>query len=73
MSEPQIEILPDAAAVAERAAAYVAERARAAVADHGRFTYARVCEYGMSSTQASSSCFACAPSSQVPTAAGPAL
>ena len=40
MSEAQIEILPDAAAVAQRAAAYVAERARAAVADHGRFTFA---------------------------------
>ncbi|MDH4104019.1 MAG: 6-phosphogluconolactonase [Thermoleophilia bacterium] len=40
MTEPQIEILPDAAAVAERGAAYVAERAQAAVADHGRFTFA---------------------------------
>jgi 6-phosphogluconolactonase len=40
VTEPQIEILPDAAAVAERAAAYVAERAQAAVADHGRFTFA---------------------------------
>ena len=40
MTEPQIEILPDASAVAERAAAYVAERARAAAADHGRFTFA---------------------------------
>jgi len=40
VSEAQIEILPDAAAVAKRAAAYVAERARAAVADHGRFTFA---------------------------------
>ncbi|MGH3113188.1 MAG: 6-phosphogluconolactonase, partial [Gaiellaceae bacterium] len=40
MSEAQIEILPDAAAVAKRAAAYVAERARAAVAEDGRFTFA---------------------------------
>ncbi|MGH3135717.1 MAG: 6-phosphogluconolactonase [Gaiellaceae bacterium] len=40
MSETQIEVLPDAAAVAKRAAAYVAERARVAVADHGRFTFA---------------------------------
>ena len=40
MTEPQIEVLPDAAAVAERAAAYVAERARAAADDHGRFTFA---------------------------------
>lgn len=40
MSELEIEVLPDAAAVAERAATYVAERARAAVADHGRFTFA---------------------------------
>jgi 6-phosphogluconolactonase len=40
VTEPQIEILPDAAAVAERAAAYVAERARAAADDHGRFTFA---------------------------------
>jgi 6-phosphogluconolactonase len=37
---PEIEVLPDAHAVAERAAAYVAERARAAAADHGRFTFA---------------------------------
>jgi len=36
----QIEVLPDAHAVAERAAAFVAERARSAVADHGRFTFA---------------------------------
>ena len=40
MTEPRIEVLPNAAAVAERAAAYVAERARAATADHGRFTFA---------------------------------
>ena len=40
MSQPQIEILPDAAAVAERGAEYVAERARAAIEDHGRFTFA---------------------------------
>ncbi len=33
VTEPQIEVLPDAAAVAERAAAYVAKRARAAAAD----------------------------------------
>ena len=37
---PQIEILPDAAAVAERGAAYVAECAQAAIADSGRFTFA---------------------------------
>jgi 6-phosphogluconolactonase len=37
---PRIEILPDADAVARRAAAHVAERSRAAVADHGRFTFA---------------------------------
>jgi 6-phosphogluconolactonase len=37
---PEIEILPDPAAVAKRAAAFVAERARVAVADHGRFTVA---------------------------------
>ena len=40
MSGLQIEILPDAASVAERGAAYVAERAQAAIADHGRFTFA---------------------------------
>ena len=40
MSQPKIEILPDADAVAERGAAYVAEQARAAIADHGRFTFA---------------------------------
>jgi hypothetical protein len=36
----QLEVLPDADAVAERAAAFVAERAGAAAADHGRFTFA---------------------------------
>jgi 6-phosphogluconolactonase len=36
----EIEVLPDAAAVAKRAAAFVAERARAAVAEQGRFTFA---------------------------------
>jgi 6-phosphogluconolactonase len=36
----QVEILPDPAAVAARAAAYVAECARAAVAERGRFTFA---------------------------------
>jgi 6-phosphogluconolactonase len=36
----EIEILPDAGAVAERAAGLVAERAAAAVTDHGRFTFA---------------------------------
>jgi 6-phosphogluconolactonase len=40
VTDTPTEILPDAAAVAERAASYVAERARAAVADHGRFTFA---------------------------------
>ena len=40
MSGLQIEILPDAASVAERGAAYVAERAQAAIADSGRFTFA---------------------------------
>ena len=40
MTEPQIEVLPDAASVAERGAAYVAEQAQAAIADHGRFTFA---------------------------------
>jgi 6-phosphogluconolactonase len=35
-----IEILPDAGAVAERGAEYVAERARAAIEDHDRFTFA---------------------------------
>ena len=40
MTEPRIEILPDAEAVAKRAAAYVVERAHVAVADHGRFTLA---------------------------------
>lgn len=36
----EIEILPDADAVAARGAAYVAECAREAVEDHGRFTFA---------------------------------
>jgi len=36
----EIEILRDAAAVAERGAEHVAEQARAAVDDHGRFTFA---------------------------------
>ncbi len=36
----RIEVLPDADAVATRAAAFVAEHARAAVADHDRFTLA---------------------------------
>ncbi len=40
MSDLAIEVLPDAAAVARRAAAYVAEHARAAVAEHGSFTFA---------------------------------
>jgi 6-phosphogluconolactonase len=40
VSAPQIEILPDAASVAERGAAYVVEQAHAAIADHGRFTFA---------------------------------
>ena len=40
MTELRIEVLPDAAAVAERGAEYVAECARAAVDDHGRFTFA---------------------------------
>jgi 6-phosphogluconolactonase len=35
-----VEILPDPAAVAARAASYVAERARTAVAERGRFTFA---------------------------------
>jgi 6-phosphogluconolactonase len=35
-----IEVLPDAAEAARRAAAILAEQARAAVADHGRFTVA---------------------------------
>ena len=37
---PRVEVLPDPAAVARRAAAVVAERARAAVAGHGRFAFA---------------------------------
>ncbi len=40
MAEPRIEVLPDPAAVAERAAALVARAASEAVADHGRFTFA---------------------------------
>lgn len=40
MSDISIEILPNAEAVADRAAAFVAEAARQAVADHGRFTFA---------------------------------
>ena len=38
--EHELVILPDASALARRAAEFVAERARAAVADHGRFTFA---------------------------------
>jgi len=37
---PKLEVLPDAAAVAARAAAHVAEHARQAVEDHDRFTFA---------------------------------
>ena len=37
---PQIEILPDPAAVARRAADVVAEHARAAMAERGVFTFA---------------------------------
>ncbi|MET0511391.1 MAG: 6-phosphogluconolactonase [Thermoleophilaceae bacterium] len=40
MTALQLEVLPDADAVAERAAAFVAEQAEAAVADHGRLTFA---------------------------------
>src|SRR5262245_59505462 len=40
MGTPALEVLPDADAVATRAAALVAELARAAVADHARFTFA---------------------------------
>jgi 6-phosphogluconolactonase len=36
----EIEVLPDADAVARRGAEYVAEEAKTAVADHGRFTFA---------------------------------
>jgi 6-phosphogluconolactonase len=36
----ELEVSPDAAAVARRAAAYVAGRARTAVSEHGRFTFA---------------------------------
>jgi 6-phosphogluconolactonase len=37
---PKLEVLPDASAVATRAAAHVAEHARQAVRDHDRFTLA---------------------------------
>ena len=40
MTALQLEVFPEAGAVAERAAAFVSERAAAAVADHGRFTFA---------------------------------
>jgi 6-phosphogluconolactonase len=40
MKEITIDVLPDAEAVAHRAAEYVARAARDAVADHGRFTFA---------------------------------
>lgn len=40
MNHPRLEVLPDAAAAAGRAAGYVAEQARTAVAEHGRFTFA---------------------------------
>ena len=40
MSTPELEVLPDAEAVAERGAELVAERAAEAVADHGTFTFA---------------------------------
>ena len=40
MNHPRLEVLPDAAAAAGRAAAYVAEHARTAVAEHGRITFA---------------------------------
>jgi 6-phosphogluconolactonase len=36
----EVEILPDAAAVARRGAEVVAQHAEAAIADHGRFTFA---------------------------------
>ena len=36
----QLEVLPDADAVAERGAEYVAAQAKAAIEDHGRFTFA---------------------------------
>src|SRR5215813_5929436 len=36
----ELDVSPDAGAVAAKAASYVAGRARAAVADHGRFTFA---------------------------------
>jgi 6-phosphogluconolactonase len=38
--EHELQVAPDADAVARRAAEYVAARARAAVAEHGRFTFA---------------------------------
>ena len=38
--EHQLVTVPDATALAARAAAFVAERARTSVADHGRFTFA---------------------------------
>jgi 6-phosphogluconolactonase len=38
--EHKLEVSPDAAAVARRAAVYVAELARRAVSEHGRFTFA---------------------------------
>lgn len=40
MSDPTIEVLADAEAVARRAAEYVARAVREAVADHGHFTFA---------------------------------
>lgn len=40
MTEHEIEILPDAGAVARRGASFVAELARAAVAGHGSFSFA---------------------------------
>jgi 6-phosphogluconolactonase len=40
VSAPELEVLPDAGAVAERGAEFVAERAAEAVADHGTFTFA---------------------------------
>jgi 6-phosphogluconolactonase len=40
VTQVQIEVLPDAEAVAARGAEFVAEQAATAVADHGRFTFA---------------------------------
>jgi 6-phosphogluconolactonase len=40
VSEPQVEILPNADAVAARGAAFVAGQVQAAIEDHGRFTFA---------------------------------